>query len=137
VRNSEPPVISRCGSNGGTGPLEVGDALADGGDRARAFSAYGERRVLPVRADSFPLVDIHEVDPGRRYLDHELARTSGGSRAFRNGEHLGAAQPVHHDSAHHITSSPIRAITVITPGPALPRPKANVFALRPERILSS
>ena len=67
------------------------DAVADRLDGAGALAPDDERR--RDRVDALALVDVDEVDPGRRHGDAHLARARRRDVAVLHGEDVGAAVP--------------------------------------------
>src|SRR5260370_26457661 len=72
-------------------------ALPHGDDRSGAFRTRDEGQLGTVAANALALVDVHEVDAGRRDLDRYLPRSGLRRLTFHHAQHIWAAQlPAHY-----------------------------------------
>jgi hypothetical protein len=88
--------------------LQVGDALADGHDVARALEAEdvrGPRRRVVV---ALPLQEVGTVDAGGGDPDQDLARCGLGGGTVDDLEGIDAARCGGSDSAHLMTVAGVR-----------------------------
>src|ERR1700745_2365569 len=67
------------------------------GPAATTVAAGDIRQVAGVRRAALPLVDVHEVDPGRVQVDQQLPGARLRRRHVRGLEDIGPAVLAHHD----------------------------------------